>query len=46
MSDLASFEKSSVGDRGKLTALIGVKDQSGALPSRDVREGLFHGLDD
>ena len=46
MSDLASFEESSIGDRGKLTALVGVKNQSDPLASGDVGEGFLHGLND
>lgn len=46
MSDLASFEESSIGDRGELTALVGVKNQSDPLSSGDVGEGFLHGLND
>ena len=46
VSNLTSLEESSIGDRGELTALVGVKDQPDALASGDVGEGLFHGLDD
>ena len=46
MTDLAPLEESSIGDRGELTALVGVKDQPDPLSSGDVREGFLHGLDD
>ncbi len=46
MSNLAPLEESSIGDRGELTALVGVKDQPDPLSSGDVREGFLHGLDD
>ena len=46
VSDLTSLEESSIGDRGELTALVGVKDQPDALASGDFREGFSHGLDD
>jgi len=46
VSDLTSFEESSIGDRGELTALVGVKYQPDPLVSGDVREGFLYGLDD
>lgn len=46
VSDLTSLEESSIGDRGELTALVGVKNQPDPLSSGDVGEGLFHGLND
>ena len=46
VSDLAAFEKSTVGDRGELTALIGVKNQPVSLSFGDFGEGFLHGLND
>lgn len=46
MSNLASLEESTVGNRGELTALVGVKNQSDPLVSGGFGEGFLDGLDD
>lgn len=46
VADLTSLEESSIGDRGELTALVGVKNQPDPLASGDVGEGFLHGLND